>query len=130
MLSWLGHLDEYVLSNCKQVFVFKDSVSKGKDFADDPLLSIAFYTYLPYQSKTQTQWTINGCLLRKMRQMNYSNTNKNFLINILLEYLMIKNLFVILCLVMTKTHNGNLPTNSMICPTLHWFHVMLGHSFT
>ncbi len=45
-LSWLDRLEEYVLSKEKQVFVLKDLVSKGMDFADDPLL-IKCFLHLP-----------------------------------------------------------------------------------
>ncbi len=37
-LSWLDRLKEALLSKGKQVFVLKDSVSKGMDFTNDPLL--------------------------------------------------------------------------------------------
>ncbi len=36
--SWLDHLEESVISKDKQVFVLEDSISKGMDFANDPLL--------------------------------------------------------------------------------------------
>ncbi len=45
-LSWLDCLEESILSKDKEVFVLKDSVSKGMDFADDPLL-IKYFLHLP-----------------------------------------------------------------------------------
>ncbi len=44
--SWLDHLEESILSKEKQVFVLKVSVSKGMNFADDPLL-IECFLHLP-----------------------------------------------------------------------------------
>ncbi len=35
-LSWLDCLDKSVLSKDKQVFVLKDSITKGMDFVNDP----------------------------------------------------------------------------------------------
>ncbi len=45
-LSWLDRLEESVISKDKQVFVLKDSVYKGIDFSDNPLL-IECFLHLP-----------------------------------------------------------------------------------
>ncbi len=45
-LSWLDCLEESILLKDKQVFVLKDSVSKGTDVADNPLL-IECFLHLP-----------------------------------------------------------------------------------
>ncbi len=46
MLSQHDHLEESVLARDNQVFVLKDSVSKGMDFAND-LLLIKSFLHLP-----------------------------------------------------------------------------------
>ncbi len=45
-LSWLGRLEETVILKDKQMFVLKDFISKGIDFANDPLL-IECFLHLP-----------------------------------------------------------------------------------
>ncbi len=49
MLSWLDRLEESVLSKDKQVFVVKESISKGMDFADNPLLIECFLHLHPLE---------------------------------------------------------------------------------
>lgn len=65
-LSWLDGLEQSVLSKDKQVFVLKDSISNGMDFADNPLLNECFLHVPPlvindtdttdYQWTYQTKW--------------------------------------------------------------------------
>ncbi len=62
-LSWLDCLEESILSKDNQVFVLKDSISKGMDFANDPLL-VARFLYLPPlavqdTNPTDYQWIFN-----------------------------------------------------------------------
>ncbi len=45
-LSWLDCLEESILFKDRQVFVLNNSVSKGMDFANDPLL-IECFLHLP-----------------------------------------------------------------------------------
>ncbi len=47
MLSWLDCLDVSVLSKDKQVFVLKNPISKGMDFANGPLLIECFLHLSP-----------------------------------------------------------------------------------
>ncbi len=46
-LSWLDRLEESVLSTDKKVFDLKESVSKGMDFVNDPLLIDCFLHLSP-----------------------------------------------------------------------------------
>ncbi len=52
-LSWLDCLEESILSKDKQVFVLKDSISKGMDFANDPL-PIKHFLHLPTLALQET----------------------------------------------------------------------------
>ncbi len=59
-LSWIDRLEEYVILKDKQVFLLKDSVSKGMDFANNPLLTECFLHLPPLEvqdtNPTDYQW--------------------------------------------------------------------------
>ncbi len=69
-LSWLDPLEESVLSKDKQVFVLKDSIPKGMDFADYPLLIECFLHLPPLAVNTPILQTTNGYLINKMKLTN------------------------------------------------------------
>ncbi len=68
-LSWLDRLEESVHSKDKQVFVLKDSVSKGMDFANDPLL-IECFLHLPPLAVQDTNATNYQWIFDKQRSTN------------------------------------------------------------
>jgi len=68
-LSWLDHLEESILSKEKQVFVLKDSVSKGMDFANDPLL-IECFLHLPPLAVQDTNPTNYQWIFDKQNETN------------------------------------------------------------
>ncbi len=76
-LSRLDCLEESVLLKDKHVFVLKDSVSKGMDFADDPLLIECFLHLPPLAVQDTNPTTTNGSLINKMKQTNLSYVDKN-----------------------------------------------------
>ena len=127
-LSRLDRLEESVLSKDKQVFVLKDSVSKGMDFADDPLLIECFLHLPPLEvqdtNPTDYQWIFdkqNETDELVKRQQKFPDRYFN---NVLDDK-------EIICYVAPGDDRDTqwkfALTDSMIRPTLHWFHAMLGH---
>ncbi len=117
--SWLDCLEESVLFKEKQVFVLKDSVSKGMDFANDPLLIKSFIHLPPLEVRdtnpTNYQWIftkpnetdilVKPCQKFPDRYFNKILDDKGII-----------------------WHEVFALTDSMIWPTIHWFHAMLWHS--
>ncbi len=68
-LSWLDCLEESILSKDKQVFVLKDSISKGMDFANDPLL-IKCFLHLPTLALQETNPTDHQWIYTKQNETN------------------------------------------------------------
>ncbi len=108
-LSWLDCLDKSVLFKDKQVFVSKDFVSKGVDFANDPCL-IECFLYLPpmpVQDKNPTdyQWIF----IKQNKTVELVKQWQNVQKDTSIKYMMTKKSSVMQGLVTTATHIGNLP---------------------
>ncbi len=69
-LSHLHCLEESALSKDKQVFVLKDSVSKGMNFANNPLLIECFLQLQIQVYKILIQQIVNGCSPNKIKLIN------------------------------------------------------------
>ncbi len=128
---WLSWLDHSVLSKDKQVFVLKDSISKGMDFAND-LCRIECFLHLPHLPVCDVNLTDNQWIFIKQNEIDevlkwQQNLPDRHFNRILDEK------EIICCATPGNNSDTQLKfasINSMIPPTLHCFHAMLGNPGT
>ncbi len=124
-ISWLDHIEESVLSEGEQVFVLNDSISKRGDIAGDLLLVECFLHLLPIpiwdtNPMNYQRITKNTDELRK-HQQKFPNRYINKVLD---------DEEIIYYVVPGDDQDMQLRfalSDSMIWPTIHWFHAMLGH---
>ncbi len=126
---WLDCLEESVFSKEKQVFILKDSISKGMDFTND-LLLIKCFLHLPPLAVQDTnsndyQWIFTkpnktDKLIKQKLKFPDRYFNK-----------ILDDKEIICYAVPGDNHNTQWKfslMDSIFWPTIHWFHVILGHT--